>query len=428
MQVVLRTLEAIFTHPNVMQEDVVQIMGAGLSGLSASILLAKAGKEVHVHDIRADSGARFDGDFQGLENWSSDTDFLDEMREWGINPDEFKATPFKEVDIIHPDDVITQAYGPKVAFRVVERGTAEHTIDQGLKRQALAAGVNIHYKSRVKSEDCTIIASGPKGTSAIAYGEVFKTSFPDHVSLHLNDKLAPGAYAYLIVIDGIGLICTCLWRKQSKSERFLNETVAWYQQHYPDLDMQPIKRVGGKGDFTINDNYKVDGRYYVGEAGGMQDFMWGFGMRYAITSGVLAAQDILGGQDYDKQVRKILLPLIKTSVANRFLMNRIGDKGMKRVCSKWMKDQKKKKDGLKFIERIFRGSIWRNMVYSTFGKAMLSREVSKDGRKFRKLPFRKDLKHDRWQQSEAAIAVGKRWDEVRKSGGKASFTEDNPTS
>ena len=68
------------------------------------------------------------------------------------------------------------------------------------------------------------------------------------------------------------------------------------------------------------------------------------------------------------------------------------------------------------------------MIYSTFGKGMLSREVSKDGRKFRKLPFRKDLKHDRWQQSEAAIAVGKRWDEVRKSGGKTSFTEDNPTS
>ena len=41
----------------------VHIMGAGLSGLAAALVLAKAGKEVHVHDIRADSGARFDGDF-----------------------------------------------------------------------------------------------------------------------------------------------------------------------------------------------------------------------------------------------------------------------------------------------------------------------------------------------------------------------------
>ncbi len=406
----------------------IHIMGAGLSGLAASIILAKAGKEVHIHDIREDSGSRFDGDFQGLENWSSDRDFIDELREWGIDPDEFKSTPFHEVDVIHPDDEISKAWGPKVAFRVVERGTSPHTIDQGLKRQALDAGVNIHYKSRVKSEDCTIIATGPKGTSAVAYGEVFKTSFPDHVSFHLNDKLAPGAYAYLIVIDGIGLICTCLWRKQSKSERFLNETIAWYEKNYPELDIEPIKRVGGKGDFTINDRYKENGKYYVGEAGGLQDFMWGFGMRYAVTSGVLAAHDILGGEDYDKAVRKQLLPFVKTSVANRFLMNRVGDRSFKRIARMWMKDQKKRGDGLPFIERIFRGSIWRNMVYSSFGKLMLKRETTKDGRKIRRMPFRKDLKRDRWEQSPEAIAIGKRWEQVRRSGGGTSFSEDSDDS
>ena len=48
----------------------IHIMGAGLSGLAAATILAKAGKEVHVHDVRADSGARFDGDFQALENLS----------------------------------------------------------------------------------------------------------------------------------------------------------------------------------------------------------------------------------------------------------------------------------------------------------------------------------------------------------------------
>ena len=45
----------------------IHIMGAGLSGLAAATILAKAGKEVHVHDVRSDSGARFDGDFQALE-------------------------------------------------------------------------------------------------------------------------------------------------------------------------------------------------------------------------------------------------------------------------------------------------------------------------------------------------------------------------
>ena len=42
----------------------VDILGAGLSGLAAATILAKAGREVHVHEIRKDSGARFDGDFK----------------------------------------------------------------------------------------------------------------------------------------------------------------------------------------------------------------------------------------------------------------------------------------------------------------------------------------------------------------------------
>jgi len=407
------------------EDEAIHIMGAGLSGLAAATILAKAGREVHVHDIRADSGARFDGDFQGIENWTSDNDFIEEMRSWGLEPDEFKFTEFHETDAIDPQDNIRKAWSPTVAFRVIERGTAEHTIDQGMKRQAIAAGAKLHYKSRVKPEDCHIIATGPKGTSAVAYGEIFHTTFPNHVSFHFNDKLAPGAYAYLIVIDGVGLICTCLWRKQKKSDRFLNETIAWYEKNYPDLDRKPFKRVGGKGDFTINQHYKVDDRYYVGEAGGLQDFMWGFGMRYAITSGVYAAHDIIGKGDYEKSVRKNLLPLIRTSAANRFLMNRVGDRAFKTIVDKWMKSQKKKGDGLPFIGWVFRPDIWRRITWVLFAKWMLKKETTADGRKIWRMPFRKALKRDRWEQSPEADVIAEQWNQIKKSGGNTSFTNDS---
>ena len=114
----------------------VKIMGAGLSGLAAATVLARAGVEVHVHDSREDSGKRFDGDFQALENWSMDVDFFDQLESWGFDANEFKYTEFKEVDLIHPDDEISKTYSPKVAYRIVERGTSEHTIDQGFKRMA----------------------------------------------------------------------------------------------------------------------------------------------------------------------------------------------------------------------------------------------------------------------------------------------------
>ena len=139
------------------QAGPIHIMGAGLSGLAAATTLAKAGIEVHVHDVREDSGQRFDGDFQALENWSMDADFFDQLTEWGYDSSEFKATEFKEVDLIHPDDEISKTYSPKVAYRIVERGTSEHTIDQGFKRMAIAAGANLHYKSKVKEDDLSLI-------------------------------------------------------------------------------------------------------------------------------------------------------------------------------------------------------------------------------------------------------------------------------
>jgi flavin-dependent dehydrogenase len=401
----------------------IDILGAGLSGLSAATILSREGYDVHVYEIRADSGARFDGDFQGIENWTSDTDFFDEMREWGFDPEEFKATPFNIIDLIHPDDVITQPSTDKPAFRVVERGTDSHCIDQGFKRMAQAAGATIHYETRKALEECDIIAAGPKESSAIAFGEIFHTDHPNHVSFQLNDKLAPGAYSYLIIIDGIGLICTCLWRQQKKSSRYLNETIAWYEEHY-ELNRRPIKRVGGKGDFSLPDRYIHEGRYYVGEAGGLQDFMWGFGMRYAITSGALAAHSIMERCDYEKEIRGRLVPLVRASAINRFLMNRVSNRGFKMVATHWVRDEKRHGDGLHFMKWVYQPGIFRRALWPVVKFAMLRRKQLKDGRMVSRMPFRKSLSRDVWEPSARAIEIGEEWKSIQRGGGQTSFAEN----
>ena len=407
-----------------MTDQAIHILGAGLSGLSAAIVLANAGKKVHVYEVRKDSGARFDGDFQGIENWTSSPDFFDEMKSWGIDPNSFKSNEFNVVDLAHPDDVITQPKTENIAFRVVERGTDEHCIDQGLKKLALEAGATIHYGSKKSPEECDIIAAGPKDSSAVAFGEIFHTDHPNHVTLQLNDKLAPGAYSYLIIIDGVGLICTCLWRQQKRSSRYLNETIAWYEEHYK-LNRKPIKRVGGKGDFSLPNKYFHEGRYYVGEAGGLQDFMWGFGMRYAITSGTLAAQSILGKCDYEAEIRKRLIPLVKSSAINRFLLNRVGNRGFKLAARYWMWDQKRRGDGLAFMRRLYAPSIFRNILWPITKLSMLKRKKLDDGRVVSRMPFRKALKRDIWEPSAKAVSIGKQWDDIRKSGANTSFTESD---
>ena len=69
---------------------------------------------------------------------------------------------------------------------------------------------------KVDPTQCDIIG-WPKESSAVAFGEIFETSHPNHVTFQLNDKLAPG-HTFTIIIDGVGLICTCLWRKQRKAD------------------------------------------------------------------------------------------------------------------------------------------------------------------------------------------------------------------
>ncbi|MHB8703592.1 MAG: NAD(P)-binding protein [Candidatus Tyrphobacter sp.] len=60
------------------------IVGAGPSGLACAIVLSQSGAMVTVREARANVGARFHGDFQGLENWSSGQDVIEELTSFGI--------------------------------------------------------------------------------------------------------------------------------------------------------------------------------------------------------------------------------------------------------------------------------------------------------------------------------------------------------
>ena len=288
----------------------------------------------------------------------------------------------------------------------------------------MESGVKIHYGVKKAPEECDIVAAGPRESSAVAYGEIFHTKHRNLVAFQLNDKLAPGAYSYLIIIDGIGLICTCLWRKQRNSGRYLDETIAWYDRNY-DLDRKPIKRVGGKGDFGIPTKYVHEDRLYVGEAGGLQDFMWGFGMRYAITSGVMAAKSMLGELEYEKEVRGRLLPLVKASAVNRFLMNRVGDRGFKMVANLWMRDQDRSGDGLSFMRWLYKPGIFRRALWPIVRIGMLRRKKFSDGRVVDRMPFRNSLKRDSWNPSIEAERVREQWKSTRRKGGSVSFKESD---
>ena len=68
-----------------------------------------------------------------------------------------------------------------------------------------------------------------------------------------------------------------------------------------------------------------------------------------------------------------LLPLVKASATNRFLMNRMGDRGFKAVARYWMRDQERSGDGLRFMRRIYEPGLLRRMIWPVARLAMLRR-------------------------------------------------------
>ena len=103
-------------------------------------------------------------------------------------------------------------------------------------------------------------------------------------------------------------------------------------------------------------------------------------MRYAITSGVLAAKGILGECNYGLEIRKRLIPLVKSSATNRFLLNRIGDRGFKLAARYWMWDQKRKGDGLAFLRWLYSPGIFRKLLWPIVKLSMLKKKELPDGR------------------------------------------------
>ncbi|MBI4813231.1 MAG: NAD(P)/FAD-dependent oxidoreductase [Methanobacterium sp.] len=67
------------------------------------------------------------------------------------------------------------------------------------------------------------------------------------------------------------------------------------------------------------------GRLYVGEAAGIQDLLWGFGIRSAVTSGFLAAKALIHNKDYGELAKSEFKNKLKSGIVNRFLWELTGD-------------------------------------------------------------------------------------------------------
>jgi flavin-dependent dehydrogenase len=299
------------------------ISGAGPAGIAAAIVLRRHGIPVRIYEKYPDVGYRLHGDFQGFENWSSERDVTRLLQDIGIDIN-FLCVPYYGGTIHAPGLDPLEVSSGRPIFYLVKRGAVPGSLDFGLREQAESLGVEFVFNHQVNDlEKTVIVGTGPSGADAVAIGMTFETSREDMAVVVFDDIFARRGYAYLLVHQGCGTMASVHYGECSGEKKAFGRMVEYFTRELH-LDVCNENRFAGYASFFLRNSQILRNSLYVGESAGFQDCLWGFGMRYAILSGYLAASSIIEGTDYDRLWKKELKPMLETSLVNRYLVELFG--------------------------------------------------------------------------------------------------------
>ncbi len=344
-----------------LDKSIIKISGAGPAGLTAALAVARSGKQAHVYEKRADVGGRFHGDFQGLENWTTDIDVLEELGSLGVEAS-FEATPFHEVTCFSPDG-IPRVYrsGGQALFYLIRRGNEEACLDRTLKEQVLESGARIHFGETLHNlPQGGIVTQGPRRADAIAIGYLFDTDMADAAYAVISDQLAPKGYGYLLICKGRATLASCLFEDFHNEKKYLERCVEFFTDKVG-VSMDSPRRFGGAGNFSIPQSARKGDILYAGESAGFQDPLFGFGIRWAILSGAAAGQALANADPnaYEEFWKRRLRAYHQTAATNRWFFEKLGDRGYEYM----MRRYKEGRDVRAWMKKAYAPRFWKRAWY-----------------------------------------------------------------
>ena len=125
-----------------------------------------------------------------------------------------------------------------------------------------------------------------------------------------------------------------------------------------DFDMHNKRFFSAVLNIQLREKYVENNRMFIGEAAGIQDAFWGFGIRVAITCGYLAARAIIEGKNYDSLMKRYLIQRFKATIVNRFVFEFLGNFGYKHILFKIFESNSRKA-----FRDMYTYSFFKKLVY-----------------------------------------------------------------
>ncbi len=308
----------------------IKIAGGGIAGLTAAIQLKKSGLDPIIFEKESQIGGNRHGDYEGLENWIFDQSMNEFFGQSGFDFSQITSIPINRFRVHTSTSSSFMIHHHRPFFHMVKRGSGKTDLDTALYRQCRFAGVQFEMGNSAPN-DCDIIATGTTKAAAYIRGINFDTSLSDQVHLLLGHEFAPKGYAYLIILDGKGTLATAYKKPGDNQVDPLQNSKDYFKEY--GITISDGNPFGSRGSFSLPFG-GLKYPYKIGEAGGFQDYLFGFGIRMSMASGGGAALSILGRHKEAKRVMKDLNRMRRLSFVNRMLYERLNDHQMAAFAKK----------------------------------------------------------------------------------------------
>ena len=309
------------------------IAGGGIAGLSSAHLLKRNGYYPIVYEKESNIGKSRHGDYEGIENWIFPTEINSFFGQLGFNFSKIHSFPISKFYVHSKSNKPLLITHPQPFFHMIKRGYKETDLDFQLYNQCKSSGVEFRFGQKAPN-NCNIIATGTSKAVAYIKGINFKTDLKDQIHLLLGNKFAPKGYAYLIILDGNATLATAFKKTKTKQKDTINNCKDYFESI--GLSIPQGNAFASRGSFSLPFGPNQE-PYKVGEAGGYQDYLFGFGIRMSMISGMGAALYILGRKKEAKNVFRILNHKRRLSFINRFLYEKLNDNQMSVIVNKLSK-------------------------------------------------------------------------------------------